>query len=266
MQKIKYFTGVILFSTILLCCCDSKKSNNGIISPKDTTNQVIKNSTSPIINNNKVLDFDGHEYSTVKIGNQIWISENVKAIHFLNGDEIYEAKSMKDWYSFFINKKPCYKKVGSNIIYNGFVAADKRPLLSSDFTIPSQNDFFSLRNFLGESPDMKLASYSWSEMIDLDNEKIIKGNNNSGFKAIKSKYISAHFGDIYQENQLSESDVEDLAWFWTQTKTINKDCLGYTGNCFEAIMIGSWGGMTCDDPGDIPVNYCYGLQIRLIKK
>ena len=97
MKEIKYFTSLILFTTILLCCCDSKKSNNGPISSKDTTKQVIKNSTSPIVNNNKVLDFDGHEYSTVKIGNQIWMAENLRVKMFKNGDKIEQKKVQSEW-------------------------------------------------------------------------------------------------------------------------------------------------------------------------
>ena len=51
----------------MLCCCDSKKSNNGPISSKDTTKQVIKNSTSPIVNNNKVIGGNARIYIKKKV-------------------------------------------------------------------------------------------------------------------------------------------------------------------------------------------------------
>jgi len=41
------------------------------------------NSTCPII-----IDIDGNIYNTIQIGTQNWMQQNLKATHYLNGDEV----------------------------------------------------------------------------------------------------------------------------------------------------------------------------------
>ena len=44
----------------------------------------------------KVTDIDGNEYTTVKIGNQCWMKENLRTTHFPNGVEIEEGTTVSD--------------------------------------------------------------------------------------------------------------------------------------------------------------------------
>ncbi len=251
---------VSLYLSILLISCETS-----------TVNPV-----NPEINledSNSGIDFDGNLYSTVQIGNQLWIAENLRTTHFLNGDEIYEAKSTEDWFKYFKNKKPCYKKYGTNFIYNGYVVMDKRGLLKGNFSIPSLNDFSRLRDKLGKNADVKLASYEWEDWSNGDIEtepdtKTIKGNNKSGFNAMKSKSIYAPFMEGDPRNS-SEKIIElknDIpAWFWTKSKGSCIDCFGYQGDCLKSAMIGNLISFTCDEPNEGSVNYAYGLQIRMVK-
>ncbi|MCP4181448.1 MAG: PKD domain-containing protein [bacterium] len=41
-----------------------------------------------IVSTAAVNDIDGNQYSTVRIGTQVWMSENLKTTHYLNGDAI----------------------------------------------------------------------------------------------------------------------------------------------------------------------------------
>lgn len=55
--------------------------------------RLIKNdSTDP-----GYVDIDGLRYLTVKIGSQVWLAENLKAIRFANGDPITEVTDNAAW-------------------------------------------------------------------------------------------------------------------------------------------------------------------------
>src|SRR5262245_43708735 len=44
-----------------------------------------------------VTDAEGNVYKTVKIGNQWWMAENLRATKFRNGNLIYQVQSIADW-------------------------------------------------------------------------------------------------------------------------------------------------------------------------
>ena len=51
----------------------------------------------------------------VRIGNQIWMSDNLDVVQFRNGELIAEAKNLKEWESGNESKKPmwCYYEFDS---------------------------------------------------------------------------------------------------------------------------------------------------------
>ena len=50
-----------------------------------------------LANTSKVTDIDGNVYITVKLGDQIWMAENLKVIHYRNGDPVPEITNNIDW-------------------------------------------------------------------------------------------------------------------------------------------------------------------------
>lgn len=45
----------------------------------------------------KVVDYDGNEYKTVVIGDQLWFAENLKVTHYNNGDPIATGLNNSEW-------------------------------------------------------------------------------------------------------------------------------------------------------------------------
>lgn len=131
------------------------------------------------------LDGRRENYSTVKIGNQVWMSENLKIKKFRNGDSILHAKSEEEWAQASYSKIPawCYyendsiKGEKNGVLYNWFAVTDTRGLAPDGWYIPNISEFRELVDFLGgeEKACIKLKSVnSWD---------LVNGNNKSGFNA-----------------------------------------------------------------------------------
>ena len=91
----------------------------------------------------------------VKIGNQIWSTENLNLDKFRNGDVIPEAKSVDEWASFGVKGKPawCYYQFsasnGINFgkLYNWYAINDYRKLAPTNWHIPDFNEWQELKWF-----------------------------------------------------------------------------------------------------------------------
>jgi uncharacterized protein (TIGR02145 family) len=133
---------------------------------------------------------DSSLFLTVEIGSQIWMKNDLQLTEFLNGDPISEARSNEEWVQFAKMKKPCFRKSGQSILYNGYVLIDERGLIPEDFRIPTSLDWDILINELGGIIPMSksISSYNWSEKTQVQSMNY-EGNNSSGFSAIPTGYI-----------------------------------------------------------------------------
>jgi uncharacterized protein (TIGR02145 family) len=166
-----------------------------------------------------VTDVSGNIYKTVKIGNQIWMAENLRTEKFRNGDPIEQITSSRYWLeisSLSIQEKAwenhnpamCYYdniKQKDNALYNWYVVVDERGICPTGFHVPSSEEYDELISYLGKDSTAlnKLKSTtSW----------LLNGNNLSGFnaKAIGMRYGDANFGD-----------KGEFTAFWTDSYSIN---------------------------------------------
>jgi uncharacterized protein (TIGR02145 family) len=95
---------------------------------------------------------NNHTYKTVKIGNYVWMEENLDATRFRNGDIIPEAKTKDEFIKAFIEKKPvwCYafteEKVRSKR-YNYWASMDPRGLAPKGWHLPSDTEVGELSGY-----------------------------------------------------------------------------------------------------------------------
>ena len=87
-------------------------------------------------------------YTSVKIGDQEWMSSNLNVQTFINGDTILEAKSDKEWRIAIGNKQPawCYSKNVTNDslkgrIYNYYAVSDERSIVPKGWRIANNKDW-----------------------------------------------------------------------------------------------------------------------------
>jgi uncharacterized protein (TIGR02145 family) len=92
----------------------------------------------------------------VKIGNQVWMAENLNVDKFRNGDPIPEAKTAEEWGNARANKQAwCYydndpangTKYGK--LYNWYAVNDPRGIAPEGWHLPSDAEWTTLTDFLG---------------------------------------------------------------------------------------------------------------------
>jgi uncharacterized protein (TIGR02145 family) len=101
-----------------------------------------------------VKDYDGNIYATVKIGSQIWMSENLKTTHYQNGDAIPFVKPPLSWgklttgsYSDYNNDTTLVHEYGR--LYNWYAVNDPRKICPPGWHIATDADWTKLSDFLG---------------------------------------------------------------------------------------------------------------------
>jgi uncharacterized protein (TIGR02145 family) len=118
------------------------------------------------------IDVDGNHYSTIIIGKQEWTATNLNTSKFLNGDEIFEAKTAREWEMAGISKKPawCYydndtnNKEKDGKLYNWYAVNDPRGIAPKGWRIPKSDDFMELSQFLssnGKSGTLLKSKRDW---------------------------------------------------------------------------------------------------------
>ncbi len=144
------------------------------------SNIIEVTTTSGIVG---LLDYDGNIYTTVVIGVQEWIVQNLRVTHYENGDPIQLITDQTAWLAD-TNGAYCYYNNDINnvvpygVLYNWF-AVDHGSWLSNDglpyFTrnsikevgwhIPSKDDFDVLITYLGTNPGGKLKEIGTSHWL-----------------------------------------------------------------------------------------------------
>jgi len=186
---------------------------------------------SDIYETEKVVDFDGNEYSIVKIGNQKWLAHNLRVTHYRNGDPIPDLTVSCDplfnppplhsaWKS---TTKGAYHNYPYNCVeeyqdytitfgrmYNWYAVDDPRGLSPEGWHIPTSEEWGELANYLGGDriAGGKLKSkYDW-------NKPNVGATNESGFRALPCGTLMHGGGSNIEGGGI-------VAEFWSSSETIN---------------------------------------------
>jgi uncharacterized protein (TIGR02145 family) len=105
----------------------------------------------------KVLDVDGNEYNTTKIGDQRWMVENLRTTKYNDGTSIPLVTSDGAWdalttpgYCYYDNEPDGYS-VPYGALYNYYVVADTNSLnvCPEGWHVPSDTEWTTLTTYLG---------------------------------------------------------------------------------------------------------------------
>jgi uncharacterized protein (TIGR02145 family) len=103
-----------------------------------------------------LTDIDGNVYQTVKIGNQLWMAENLKVIHYRNGDAIPNVTENGSWSVLNTGAYCNYNNYENNVetygrLYNWYTVNDPRGLAPEGWHVPTDEEWKQLEMFLGMS-------------------------------------------------------------------------------------------------------------------
>jgi len=101
---------------------------------------------------NLVKDFDGNAYHTVTIGTQVWMVENLKAVHYNDGTDIPNGCDSSDWVSlnspaYCWYKNDIHYKSMYGALYNWFTVNTGK-LCPPGWHVPTDSDWITLGNYL----------------------------------------------------------------------------------------------------------------------
>ena len=193
-------------------------------------NEKLKNDLEELSKKNLELEakLKAIEVKTVKIGNQLWMAENLNLDKFRNGDPIPQAKTIEEWHKAGENGKPawCYNFyfVGEKKekLYNWYAVNDQRGLAPQGWRIPSNEDWIVLTDYLGgeDFAGTKMrSSYGWNipsvDDGDLTGGIFSPGNgtNQSGFSAFPVAAMDMAY--------VSEKSIGAYWWSSTEHNTTN---------------------------------------------
>jgi len=105
-----------------------------------------------------VSDIDGNCYSTIQIGEQVWMAENLKVTHYNDGSEIQYVQSESSepdvWENLSSGAYGYYNDDPTNLntygnLYNWAVVDDERGVCPDGFHVPSNTEYAVLTDYLG---------------------------------------------------------------------------------------------------------------------
>lgn len=185
----------------------------------NSIDDIFKTSSNGI--EGTVSDYEGNIYKTIGIGNQIWMSENLKSTIFNDGTIIPNTKSNEEWnqldypsYCFYDNEVSLYKdKYGA--LYNWYAVNDER-ICPGGWHIPSIEEWEELINYVkednnnGTEATALKATYDWGKYY-----LAVNGTDKYGFSALPGGFRNFD-GRFWKQGAQGLS-----GWWWTNTEASN---------------------------------------------
>ncbi len=207
MRKIQVIAVVLILTQLVIA-----QSRDMVITKKDGSKSyvsvdAIDNIVFSAEQTGTVTDIDGNVYTTVRIGNQWWMAENLRVTYYRNGTEIPNVTDDIDWgnlstgaYCYYPSNAATY-----GYLYNWY-AVIRSDLAPAGWHVPTDEEWNTLNNFLGSDAGKKLKSTTgWNDY----NGASGNGTDDYGFAALPAgyRYTDGNF-----------TNMGNSATFWSATE------------------------------------------------
>jgi uncharacterized protein (TIGR02145 family) len=164
----------------------------------------------------QISDIDSNTYKTIKIGNQVWMAENLNVSHYRNGDTITQVLDDNKWkeltigaWCYIYNREIYGKTYGK--LYNWYAVNDPRGLAPLGWHVPTDNEWYTLIEYLGGKD---IAGGKLKEIgTTYWNSPNEGATNESGFTALPGGCRSGSFGFF--------SDFTSFGIWWSGSGKVN---------------------------------------------
>ncbi len=153
-----------------------------------------------------VIDADGNVYQTIKLGNQVWMLENLKTTKYNDGTPITKWTFGTDWY-YSLNPIPLYQwalTLDLNKIYPSPLPFDYYGAMYNEFAllsgklapngwrIPTEQDFKTLESYIASQGYLDNEATALKSKIGWTASST-NGSDVFGFRGLPNGYV-AHGG------------------------------------------------------------------------
>lgn len=157
--------------------------------------KVDEESEEETVDPNAIMDIDGNIYTSVIIGDQEWMVENLKVTHYRDGNAIAKIVDATEWFNSTAGAYCSYNNDDTNAeiygsLYNWYAVKDSQNIAPEGWHVPSDDEWKALEVFLGMNQEIADQAF-WrgpdvsGKLRTVDGWNIENGaNNESGFSAL----------------------------------------------------------------------------------
>lgn len=211
------------------------------------TNKSGTSYGNEVVFSTSLADADGNVYTTIVIGNQVWMAENLRTTKYINGAAINHLPDDNDWYAnstgayTWYNNDPSQKEI-YGALYKWQAVANPAGLCPYGWHVPTDLEWNDLIAFLGGE------MVAGSKLKEMGNSHWFNQNtdatNTSGFTALPGGSRSEY--GVYANQGY-------YGYFWTSTSYNMGNAWGVSLSAYDGIATSLY------------ANKGFGYSVRCIK-
>lgn len=187
------------------------------VSPAEESSSDKQENQNTFTCGETVKDADGNEYGTVVIGDQCWMTENLRTSSYSNGNPIKKVTSSREWksleegaWSFYNNSERWNNPYGK--LYNWYAVNDERNICPANWHVPSYDEWDAMADHLGG----RTVAGGKLKTPGTDNWRRpnLYATNQTGFSAVPGG-SRTNFGDFRAHHRFY--DLGKFGYWWTSS-------------------------------------------------
>lgn len=176
----------------------------------------------------EAIEYHGHEYDLVAIGEECWFQENLRSYEFNDGDSLSLVEDPQEWtnasgpaVAILNNAIGNYEDFG--LIYNGYVVGDSRNVCPTSWHVSTEENWQNLELSIGMT-EADLTNGGWdgwrgeadSLGLQIKSDEAWNGTNETGFNGLNGYCRDPNGWFFFSAGYLAEGGV-----WWAAEEGVN---------------------------------------------